>query len=150
MGNQWSVDSVLSGSAEILTAMGAMNKKAMKAAGIVSAAQALISTYEGAAQELKAGTLGFPRAAAVIAKGIGFVAAIKSAASGGSGGGGGGGGRGGGSTTVAAAAPPVQRLMIDYNGPQSAMGSFQALVDMMNQAGKAGYVLNAQITGRSV
>jgi hypothetical protein len=150
MGNQWSVESVLKGGAEILTAMGAINKKAMKAAGIVSAAQALISTYEGAAAELKKGTFGFASAAAVIAKGLGFVAAIKSAASGGEGGGrGGGGSRAGGSAAPAASAPPVQRLLIDYNGPAAAMGSFRALVDMMNQAGKAGYVLNAQITGRS-
>lgn len=145
MGNQWSVDSVLQGGEEILSAMGSMNKKAMKAAGVVSAAQALISTYEGAAAELKKGTFGFASAAAVIAKGLGFVAAIKSAASGGEGGA--GGGRGGAAVTQSA--PPVQRMLIDYRGPEAAFPSFSALVDMMNQAGKAGYVLNAQITGRS-
>lgn len=146
MGNQWSLSSALEGGAEVLNAMGAFNKKATKIAGVFSAAQALISTYQGAAAELKKGTFGFASAAAVIAKGIGFVAAIKSAASNGGSGGGGGGGGGAISTQ---SAPPVQRLLIDYNGPDSAFGSFAGLVDMMNQAGKAGYVLNAQITGRS-
>ena len=93
MGNQWSLQSALAGGAEILGAMGAFNKKALKAASIFSAAQALISTYEGAAKELKKGTFGFASAAAVIAKGLAFVAAIKSAGSGGGGGGGGGGSR---------------------------------------------------------
>lgn len=62
-------------------------------------------------------------------------------------------GGGGGSAAAAGgggqSAPPVQRMLIDYRGPESAFPSFAALVDMMNQAGKAGYVLNAQITGRS-
>jgi len=58
MGNQWGLEAALSGGAEIFQAMGAMNKKALKAASIFSAAQALISTYQGAAKELREGTYG--------------------------------------------------------------------------------------------
>lgn len=81
-GNQWSLQSALDGAAEIFGAMGAMNKKFLKAQAVFAAGSALISTYQGAAKELEKGTFGFASAAAVIAKGIGFVAAIKSAGSG--------------------------------------------------------------------
>ena len=143
--NESNLSMVLGAGQEILSAIGQNNKKAMKVAKVFGAAQALISTYQGAAEALK---LPFPKnlaaAAAVIAKGIGFVNAIKSVNEGG----GGGGGGGGGSAAATQSAPPVQRMLIDYRGPESAFPSFSALVDMMNQAGKAGYVLNAQITGR--
>lgn len=75
---------------DVLSAMGAFNEKAFKIAKVAGAAQALISTYQGAAEALK---LPFPQnlaaAAAVTAKGLGLVAAIKSATSSGSSGGGG-------------------------------------------------------------
>lgn len=81
-GNQWSLQSALDGAAEIFGAMGSMNKKFLKAQAVFAAGSALISTYQGAAKELEKGTFGFAAAAAVIAKGIGFVAAIKGAGSG--------------------------------------------------------------------
>ena len=69
---------VLGAGAEILGAMGQTNKKALKVAKVFGTAQALISAYQGAAEALK---LPFPAniaaAASVLAKGIGFVNAIK-------------------------------------------------------------------------
>ncbi|MDZ7904597.1 MAG: hypothetical protein U5N55_01525 [Cypionkella sp.] len=114
-GNQWSVKSVLDGGAEIFGAMGAINKKFLKAQSVFSAASALISTYQGAAKELEKGTFGFATAAAVIAKGIGFVAAIKGASSGGSSGGGGGGGGGGYTASSVVGVAPVAPKMQERN-----------------------------------
>jgi len=69
---------VLGAGAEILNAMGQTNEKALKVAKVFGAAQALIGAYQGAAEALK---LPFPQnlaaAATVLAKGIGFVSAIK-------------------------------------------------------------------------
>jgi hypothetical protein len=76
-GNQWGVQAALDGGAAILGALASTNKKAQKAQAIFAAASALMSTYQGAAKELEKGTFGFASAAAVIAKGIGFVSAIK-------------------------------------------------------------------------
>lgn len=98
---------------EVLTAMGSHNKKALKVAQVFGAAQALISAYQGAAEALK---LPFPQniaaAATVLAKGIGFVTAIKGVnASSGAAGGGGGGGGGAASAPVAQQQQPnVQTL----------------------------------------
>jgi hypothetical protein len=75
--------------------LAAGGQRMTKAAAIAGAAQALISTYQGAAKELEKGTLGFASAAAVLAKGFAFVTAIKSAGSGSSGGTRGGAGGGG-------------------------------------------------------
>jgi hypothetical protein len=98
MGAAASINTVLGAGAEILNAMGSTNKKALKIAKVFGAAQALIGAYQGAAEALK---LPFPQnlaaAATILAKGIGFVSAIKSVndsggavAAGGSTGGGGG------------------------------------------------------------
>ncbi|KAB7610134.1 hypothetical protein F9L33_14660 [Amylibacter sp. SFDW26] len=76
--NRFGVQSVLKGGSDILNALGSTNKKAVKLAQAAAAAHALISTYRGAARELEKGTLGFAKAAAVVAKGAGFVAAIRS------------------------------------------------------------------------
>lgn len=103
-GGKRGLKAALDGGAAILGAMGAVNKKALKASQIYAAAEALVSTYKGAAKEMEKGVLGYATAAAVIAKGIGFVAAIKGvSASGGSVGGG-----GGGSSAAAAAPAPAQ------------------------------------------
>lgn len=143
MGNQWSLESALSGGAEILNAMGTTNKKALKLAGIFSAAQALISTYEGAAKELKKGTLGFASAAAVIAKGLGFVAAIRSA----SGGGGGGGGRGGGGAAAAPQAPVQTMNFTVQNDPFGYGERFaRSLAEQMNAARRNGSQIVATVT----
>lgn len=79
---QFNLETALSGGAQILGAMGSFNKKALKVQSVFAAASALISTYKGAAKELEKGTFGFATAAAVIAKGMAFVGAIKSASSG--------------------------------------------------------------------
>jgi hypothetical protein len=104
MGNKWGVQEALSGGAEILGAMGQTNKKALKLSQAFAAAEALISTYKGAAKEMEKGVLGFTTAAAVIAKGIGFVAAIKNVSASG----GGGGASAGGASAAPAAAPQQQ------------------------------------------
>lgn len=106
--NQGALSATLGAADTILSAVGAFNDKAFKMAKVAGAAQALISTYQGAAEALK---LPFPKnlaaAAAVMAKGLGFVAAIKSVNS--KGGGGSGGGRGGSGGGSSAAAAPVQQ-----------------------------------------
>lgn len=93
----------LGAGATILGALGAFNEKAFKMAQVAGAAQALISTYQGSAEALK---LPFPQnlaaAAAVTAKGLALVGAIKGVSSSGAGGGAGGGVAGGG---VASASP---------------------------------------------
>ena len=85
-------------------ALSSHNEKLFRIAQIAGAAQALISTYQGAAEALK---LPFPAnlaaAATVMAKGLSFVSAIKAASSSG---GGVGGFSGGGS----AAAAPAQAV----------------------------------------
>jgi hypothetical protein len=130
MSNQWSLESAVGGAAEIFGALGAFNKKALKAQAVFAAGAALISTYQGAAKELEKGTFGFATAAAVIAKGIGFVAAIKSAGDGGSGGDRGRGGSPGTSTVAPAAQQPSpQTVYVDSISPES-LYSGQTLINL--------------------
>jgi len=119
--------------AEILNAIGQNNKKALKIAKVFGAAEALISTYVGASEALK---LPFPQnfaaAAAVIAKGIGFVNAIKSVGDNGTGGGGGGGGSTGGASSAAAApAIPTQTVSINLQGDTFSRGSVEGLLEQI-------------------
>lgn len=116
---QASLEGVLSGGDAILGAMGAFNKKALKMQAIFAAAAALISTYKGAAKELEKGTFGFATAAAVIARGLGFVAAIKSAGSSGNAGGAGGGAGAGSVPQQAPQAPRQTRAIIQATGGRS-------------------------------
>jgi len=107
---QASFRAIIGGAEEIFSALGVRNKKLLRMAKIFGAAQALVSTMQGAAKALSDPNLPFPAniaaAAAVVAKGIGFVNAIKGTSeAGATGGGGGGGGVGRGS---AAAAPVTQ------------------------------------------
>lgn len=141
MGNGWSVASVLEGGAEVLSAMGSVSKKALKMAGLFSAAQAFISTYEGAAKELRNGTLGFAAAAAVMAKGFSFVAAINAAAS--SGGGGGAPSASAGRGASAAAAPAYQptNVNIAWAGDMTA-ASMGSLTEKLNKEYRQGYRLS--------
>jgi len=127
------LETALSGGAEILGALGSFNDKALKISKAFAAAEALVSTYQGAAAELKKGTFGFASAAAVIAKGIGFVAAIKGISSGGTSSGSGGGGSGGASTsTIANAAPATpQTVYIDSIDPE-ALYSGATLVNLFD------------------
>lgn len=141
--NQWSLESALGGAAEVAGALGAFNKKALKAQAVLAAGSALVSTYQGAAAELKKGTFGFASAAAVIAKGIGFVAAIKSAGEGNTSASAGGGGRGVSSvppSTQEAQSP--QTVYIDsldptglYSG-QTLINLFDALYNENDKRGK--------------
>jgi hypothetical protein len=116
--------------AEILNAIGENNKKALKLAKVFGAAEALINTYQGASQELKKGGIaGFAAAAAVIAKGIGFVNAIKSVGDNGSTGGGGGGGAA--STAASAPALPTQTVAINLQGDTFSRGSVEGLLEQI-------------------
>jgi len=120
LGNESALSSVIGAGQQILSALGATNQKALRIAKVFGAAQAFVDTYAGAAAALK---LPFPQnlaaAAAIIAKGIGFVTAIKGVNEGGGGatasaGGGGGGGIaraasvGGGVAAGGAGASPAQ------------------------------------------
>jgi len=135
------------GIGQILGAAAQGNKKLIKGQKIFAAASALIDTYQGAARELRKGTLGFATAAAVIARGFGFIAAINSAGSGGSGGGGGGG------TAAAAAAAPApppqtQNVMIDLVGATGRqIDQFQAFADTFNEASRQGLMTNVTVRG---
>jgi len=141
--------SVTSGIGEILGAAAQGNEKLIRGQKIFAAASALIDTYQGAAAELKAGTFGFANAAAVIAKGFGFIAAINSAGSGGSGGGGGGGG-GGASAAAAAQAAPAQsqNVIIDLIGATGMqIDQFQVFADTFNEASRQGLMTNVTVRG---
>lgn len=124
--------------------LAAGGQRMTKAAAIAGAAQALISTYQGAAKELEKGTLGFASAAAVLAKGFAFVTAIKSAGSG-SGGGTRGGAGGGGSAQPAgrqqaAAAPLDVRLSGIGAGDLFSGAQIGGLLDRLaDEAGDRGY-----------
>ena len=115
--------------AEILNAIGQNNKKALKIAKVFSAAEALISTYAGAANALK---LPFPQnlaaAASIIAQGIGFVNAIKSVGDNGSTGGGGGGATGG---AASAPALPSQTVAINLQGDTFSRSSVEGLLEQI-------------------
>jgi hypothetical protein len=77
---------VLGSGEQILRAIGQNSEKALKIAQIFGAAEALISTYQGAAKALAGPFPGnLAAAASVISAGIGFVSAIKSVNSSGGG-----------------------------------------------------------------
>lgn len=138
------LETVLSGSAEILGAMGAFSDKALRISKAFAAAEALVSTYRGAAKELEKGVIGFGTAAAVIARGIAFVAAIKNISSSGSGGsiGSGGGGRGSATVAPTSAASTPQTVFIDSIDPKSLYSGetlinlFEAFYDENDRRGK--------------
>ena len=115
---------------QILAAIGQNNKKALKIAKVFGAAEALISTYVGASEALK---LPFPQnfaaAAAIIAKGIGFVNSIKSVSD--SGGSGGGGGATGASSASSAPAMPTQTVSINLQGDTFSRGSVEGLLEQI-------------------
>lgn len=77
-----SVDKVGAFLGDMSTIMAAGNEKMLKISQAFAAAQALVYTLEGAAKELRNGTFGFAQAAAVIAKGMGFISAINGVSSG--------------------------------------------------------------------
>jgi hypothetical protein len=90
---------------------------------------------------LEKGTFGFASAAAVIAKGIGFVAAIKSASSSGQSSSGGGGSSA--ATAQAAAPQPLQVSLNTFGGGEFIRrDSLGELFSMINAGTKNGYVIN--------
>lgn len=130
------LQAVIGGGQAILNELGAFNAQALKGAQIVGAGQALISTYIGAAKELEKGTLGFATAAAVIAKGIAFVGAIKgvSASTGGGGGVVGGGAGAGSAGPVATQEPRVSReVVLQLNGSRFSREDVISLMEQFNE-----------------
>ena len=125
------------------SAIGSGNDKMLKAQKIFGAASALVSTYIGAAKALE---LGFPQnlaaMAAVLAKGMSLVAAIRSGSkSSGSGGGSSG-------TTQAAApqqnAPMRQMARIDVHGEVFNREQVIGLISKINDVQKDGHVISWQ------
>lgn len=106
------VNTVLGAGSDVLGALGAFNDKALQASKVFGSAQALISTYQGAAEALK---LPFPAniaaAAAVTVKGLGLVSAIRSVSKSG-----GGGGSPGGASVAGAAPQAAQPLQATVSG----------------------------------
>lgn len=147
LANQGALSAVLSAGEEILGALGATNKKALRVAKVFGAAQALISAYQGAAEALK---LPFPKnlaaAASVLAKGIGFVQAIKGVNESG-GGGGTGGGRGGAGGGGAAAQAPVQTLNFTLTNDPFGFGEklVRQLASQLNEATRNGASIRATV-----
>jgi hypothetical protein len=128
---------------QILNAIGQTNAKALKVAKVFGAAQALVSAYQGAAEALK---LPFPAniaaAATVLAKGIGFVNAIRSVNSGGGGGGATGGGGGGPSAQSQAPAQTPLDVRLTGFGPNDLFTGdmIGGLLDRLStEAGDRGY-----------
>lgn len=113
------------------------NKKMLQIARVFGAAQALISTYQGAAEALK---LPFPMnlaaAASVISAGLGFVASIKSVTAGGGGGGGGRGlsAAGAGGSAPQAAQSVSRNVAIQLEGEIFSADAVRNLINKINEA----------------
>jgi len=120
-------------------------QKQQRIAAIFGAAQALISTYQGAAKELQKGTLGFAGAAAVIAKGMGFVGAIKSAGK--TGGGVSASASAGGSGGATEAAAPIQTMNFTISNDPFGFGEriVRQLVTQLNEAQRNGSSIRGTI-----
>lgn len=131
---------------EVLTALGSFNDKALRVAKVFGAAQALVSTYQGAAEALK---LPFPAnlaaAASVISTGLGFVSAIRGATSSGGGGGAGAGAGGGAGGVPAAAAQSPLNVRLSGISPTDLISGAMlgSLLDrLQDEAGDRGYSLS--------
>jgi hypothetical protein len=136
---------VLGAGNEILTAIGQNNEKALRIAKAFGAAEALISAYQGAANALK---LPFPKniaaAASVLAKGIGFVNAIKGVSKGGGSAGASAGGGGAGAAAVAEA-PQQQVQSLNFTVMSDPFGIGERVVrqiaSQLNEAQRNGNTL---------
>jgi hypothetical protein len=108
------------------------------------AALALVNTMIGASEEIKKGTFGFATAAAVIAKGMAFVAAIKGADSGSRGRGGSSAGAGAG---AAPAQQPVQTLNFNITNDPFGFGDriVRQIAMQLNEASRNGSNLRATV-----
>jgi len=120
------------------------NDKMLKISKTFAAAQALISTYQGAAKELEKGTFGFASAMRVIAQGMAFISAIRGAGNGGGGGGrsvGGGGGGGGGGAANSPAAPSTYFNVQLTGGDNFGKGQVRDLITAINKEIESGAVI---------
>jgi hypothetical protein len=107
-----------------------------KAFGIASA---VINTAQGITEALKeTPPLSYAYAATTAAMGAAQIAAIRSAQPGSSAGAPGSAATATQATQAQAAAPPIQRVAIDFQGPDSARMGMQELIDTLNEAGKRG------------
>jgi len=144
MGNQLSLSTALQGGAEILGALGETNKKALKAQKVFAAASAMIDTMQGAAAALKKGVFGFAEAVAVIAKGLGFIAAIKGVNESGGGSVSSGSVGASSSTTQAPPAPTTTFQFTLTNDPMGFGESFaRQMIDQLNAAQRNGGTFQA-------
>ena len=92
------------------------------------------------------GFIGIATGAAVIAQGIGFVAAINSAGS--SAGGGGGGGASSAAAAAQAAPAQSQNVIIDLIGASGMqVDQFQQFADTFNEASRQGLMTNVTVRG---
>lgn len=100
----------------------------------IGAGIAWVSTLIGAAKEIEKGVFGFASAAAVVAKGVAFVSAIRSAGKG-------GGGVGGGSVG-AASAPQAPMTTMNFSVVNDPFGigerTARSIIDQMNRAQRNG------------
>lgn len=133
--NQNNFAAVSGGINDILSAAAQGNDKIMRVQRAFAAGMAWIDTLQGAARMLRAGTFGFAAAAAVIAKGIGFIAAINSTGT--KSRGGVGGGVAGGGRAAEPVAMPTQTVRFDFGGNGGMAG--EELVNMINDAYDRGY-----------
>lgn len=137
-GHEFTLTGVLDAGADMLGAMGAINKKALKAQAVFAAGSAWISTLQGAAKELEKGTFGFATAAAVITKGLAFVGAIKSAGSGSSTSAG-----AGVTATSGASQAQSQRAIIQVQGGRSSfmLDEVDYIIKEIQKASKDGVII---------
>ncbi|SEB79688.1 tape measure protein [Rhodobacter sp. 24-YEA-8] len=137
--NQFNLQQALGAGADVLGAMGAFNKKALKMSQSFAAAEALVSAYQGAAEELKKGVLGIKTGALVLAKGFAFAAAIRGVSEGG-----GGGGRGGGASSAPEAPAQSASKVANYQISGDVLGkqSTDALFRQINEGVKDGYTIH--------
>ena len=132
------------GMGQILNAVGQGNEKMMRVAKAFNAGMAFIDTMAGAARELRKGTFGFATAAAVIARGMGFISAINSTSTRGRGsvsGGSSGGSSGGASQSQAAQqqAPTTTFQFTLQNDPMGFGEQFaRQMVEQLNEASANG------------
>jgi hypothetical protein len=137
MRNQNNFKAVTGGINDILGAAASGNDSLMRIQKAFAAGMAWIDTLQGAARMLREGTFGFAAAAAVIAKGIGFVSAIQSTSSKSRGAASGGGGS---ATQTQVRELPTQTVRVDFGGQQSPMG-MREMFDMINAGYDNGYRL---------
>lgn len=145
--------SVQDGFASLQAAAQAGGKKFLKVSKAMGAAQAIVSTIVAAVDAMKVGLTPaekFANYAAVFAKGMSAVAAIKGVSEGGGGGGGGGGGRrggdGGASSAPAAAAPTTTFQFTMMNDPMGFGEKFaRQFIDQLNSTQRNGGTIRGVI-----